>query len=459
MEGFAADPFGDGHGDVAAVENGEGQHVHNGEVDVQDDGEPEDHEEGVGVLEEVVIDAADADGAAHVGGADVGLGREEFLDHVDHAAGGGGELLADAGVVDLAFAGGMPDDAEHGFGDFLGAFVGEAGGDGDGLLGFGAADGEGDGFAVGGLDGFADLEAIVDGLAVEGEELVTGLEVGFGGGAVFLDLADHGGFFAGDADIFERGAFEDAAEEGRFFRSDAGGFGGHGALDEALAGAVDFEDDVGAFAGDDGPADGVDEAFEAFDGLVVDFDDFIADFEAAFGGGAVFGNVANGGGDERFGFGFAEPGDEEGEEGGEAEAEEGTGEGDDDFVEGGDGWQGFFGVDIAFDGLHGGHLGEGDEAAGGDAAEAVLDAVDGFFPEGFAEPDLEAVDVEAAPAGGEEVAPFVDEDHQIEHQKDLDDEDDGVEDFAEGAEREKPVHEGYVTEITPLNGITRGRRL
>ena len=351
-------------------------------------------------------------------------------------------MLADTGVVDLAFAGGMPDDAEHGFGDFLGAFFGEAGGDGDGLLGFGAADGEGDGFAIGGLDGFADLEAVVDGLAVEGEELVTGLEACVGGGAVFLDLADHGGFFASDADVFERGAFENAAEEGGFFGSDAGGVGGHGALDEALAGAVDFEVDVGAFAGDDGPADGVDEAFEAFDGLVVDFDDFIADLEAAFGGGAVFGDVADGGGDEGFGFGFAEPGDEEGEEGGEAEAEEGAGEGDDDFVEGGDGWQGFFGVDIAFDGLHGGHLGEGDEATGGDAAEAVLDTVDGFFPERLAEPDLEAVDVEAAPAGGEEVAPFVDEDHQIEHQEDLDDEDDGVEDFAEGAEREKPVHEG-----------------
>ena len=73
LEGFAADPFGDGHGDVAAVEDGEGQHVHDGEVDVEDDGEPEDHEEGVGVLEEVVVNAADADGAAHVGGADVGL--------------------------------------------------------------------------------------------------------------------------------------------------------------------------------------------------------------------------------------------------------------------------------------------------------------------------------------------------------------------------------------------------
>src|SRR5690606_23043665 len=75
----------------------------------------------------------------------------------------------------------------------------------------------------------------------------------------------------------------------------------------------------------------------------------------------------------------------------------------------------------AFDGSNGSHLRQGNEAAGGNPAESVLDAVDGFFPDGLSEPDLEAVDLEPAPAPGEEMTELVNEDDDVENHQDDED--------------------------------------
>ena len=71
LKWFFADCFADGHGDVTSIQHGEGQEVHDGEVDVEDDTEPKHLKQGVGALEEVKVDTTDADGSAHVGGTDV----------------------------------------------------------------------------------------------------------------------------------------------------------------------------------------------------------------------------------------------------------------------------------------------------------------------------------------------------------------------------------------------------
>jgi hypothetical protein len=54
-----------------------------------------------------------------------------------------------------------------------------------------------------------------------------------------------------------------------------------------------------------------------------------------------------------------------------------------------------------------------------DPAEAVLHAVDFFFPNRFPEPNLETVDLEPTPLACEKVAEFVDENDDVEdHQND-----------------------------------------
>ncbi|MEI9895085.1 MAG: hypothetical protein WDN28_14650 [Chthoniobacter sp.] len=63
-------------------------------------------------------------------------------------------------------------------------------------------------------------------------------------------------------------------------------------------------------------------------------------------------------------------------------------------------------------GIH--QLRQFDEAAEGDAAEAVGDAIDLLLPQRFAEPDAKALHDRAAPAGGEEMAPFMHDDEEVE---------------------------------------------
>ena len=83
-------------------------------------------------------------------------------------------------------------------------------------------------------------------------------------------------------------------------------------------------------------------------------------------------------------------------------------------VIGGSGCVVFF---AAFQRFHRRHLRQRDEAAGGNPAEAVLHAVDFLFPDRLAEPDLETVDLQAAPFRRPEVAEFVNEDDDVENRQ------------------------------------------
>jgi hypothetical protein len=66
-------------------------------------------------------------------------------------------------------------------------------------------------------------------------------------------------------------------------------------------------------------------------------------------------------------------------------------------------------------------LREGDESSGGNPADAVLHTIPRSFPDGLTEPDLEFINFESPPPGGEEVPPFMDEDHDVEdHQREED---------------------------------------
>ena len=74
-------------------------------------------------------------------------------------------------------------------------------------------------------------------------------------------------------------------------------------------------------------------------------------------------------------------------------------------------------VAFALDHFHRRHLRQRDVAAGGNRAERVFHAADFRFPDGFAEPDGEALDFQPAPARREEMAKFVDKDEQVEEQQ------------------------------------------
>ena len=117
---------------------------------------------------------------------------------------------------------------------------------------------------------------------------------------------------------------------------------------------------------------------------------------------------------------------------GEEKGKERAGKGDDDLVQRGDGRQGRFAfLGVAFDRLHGGELREFDKAAGGNAAEGIPDAAKLFAPDRLAKPDAEFIHDQPAPARGEKVAQFVDHNQEVKNEKDLQDDEDGVEQFGE----------------------------
>ncbi len=62
---------------------------------------------------------------------------------------------------------------------------------------------------------------------------------------------------------------------------------------------------------------------------------------------------------------------------------------------------------------------ERDEAAKGKRTERVLDAIDRFFPERFAEPDAEFFDVKPAPACRQKMPELMDDDEQIKEDENL----------------------------------------
>ena len=105
--------------------------------------------------------------------------------------------------------------------------------------------------------------------------------------------------------------------------------------------------------------------------------------------------------------------DGHGKKHGQQERGDGAGGGHDDLVQGGNGLQILGKLRSPFNSLHRSHLRQGNEAAGRNPAHPPLHAVDGLFPDGASKPDLEPVHVQAAPAGGEKVTQFMNENHEV----------------------------------------------
>ena len=99
--------------------------------------------------------------------------------------------------------------------------------------------------------------------------------------------------------------------------------------------------------------------------------------------------------------------------------------------------------DLALEAAHRCHLRQRHKAAKGNRAEAVFDAVDGLLPERLAEPDVEFVDLQPAPPRGEEVAPLMNDDHEIEDEDDQQEGSDEVEAFHEAQKRAESYHPGF----------------
>jgi hypothetical protein len=73
VQSLAANPLQGGHDDMSAVEHGEGQQVHDGEVHIQHDAEPHDELPAVAVFKKGVIDPEDANRSAEMARAHLGL--------------------------------------------------------------------------------------------------------------------------------------------------------------------------------------------------------------------------------------------------------------------------------------------------------------------------------------------------------------------------------------------------
>ncbi len=178
-----------------------------------------------------------------------------------------------------------------------------------------------------------------------------------------------------------------ALEPAGFFGFKSGpqgdGLGGAGTLD----GVADFL----AAAEDDVLGDGLERSCEAVDLDAVDGDDVVSQLETGFLRRAVGDQEADLGGGDKVG-GLADLPDQHGGKQGEQDGEKRTGEGDDDLVQRSDGRERLGILGSTFKRFHGSHLRQGHKSAGGNPAEAVLDAVDFLFPNRGAEPDLEPVD-------------------------------------------------------------------
>ena len=189
-----------GEENLAAVEDGDGEQIEDGEVDVDQNDEPEGAADIP--LRLLVEGAGDADGAAEFRRSDIGAGTEERAQRAERSDDVVGDLgprgrVENDDVIAVAKA-----DARNGF---PGAFVGiEPRLDAERELCGAALEQE---FAgPGGVlrQMFADGDALENGFAVDGDDAVARLDPGEGGrpigqerfgGEVFR------GFDAGDADL------------------------------------------------------------------------------------------------------------------------------------------------------------------------------------------------------------------------------------------------------------------
>src|SRR5579862_1191287 len=187
-DGLAPDAFDEREDDVAAVEHGDRQEVQHRQVHIREDAEPERHAPAVLALEYLVVDAHDADGAAEVLGAHVGLRGEERVEHVSHAVEAAQHLLDGVRMDEHDFAG-VEDDAQPRA--FHPVFARQH--DGFHLEGKrppAARDAEGDGFFRAGDQLVDERLRAVDLPAVDLDDLVFWPQARGFGGRVRVHLAD-----------------------------------------------------------------------------------------------------------------------------------------------------------------------------------------------------------------------------------------------------------------------------
>ena len=323
---------------------------------------------------------------------------------------------------------------------------------------------------------FSELDRVVERLAVDGKDAVAGLQAGLRGRRIRGRLADDdlgAGLQAGHADLvsglgvqLDAGRLDDELE----FLAVALDLEGGGrvalrvlavAEHHRLGDLVEVRDRV--------VVDGEDLVAGAQAGLVGRTRDRVAEAEfreVAGAGDELLGDVADDGGGGTFGDRHAGEPEDEREHEGEDDVEDRAHDRDDHLVGVGD-LRELLGLLAAgaLDAFHLGELGQGDVAAERDDRDAVVDAVlAGPAEEARAEADREALDLQAALTGGEEVAELVDEDRAAEEDGDEGDALEGAEQVAE----RKVVHgreeRGYLSRRgsgrarTQRRGFRRRRR-
>ena len=257
-------------------------------------------------------------------------------------------------------------------------------------------------------------------LAIHRNEDVTVLESCFNGGATLGDIAQHDVVdLRPDADLAQPAALEPLG----LFRLELG--------DEFerrwRSCALDGELDLVAFAQDDALGDAVERPREAIDRIAVDVGDLIAGHDASLRRRAIFQHPADDlGGDEI--LGLADLIDDPSCQQGEQHRKQRARDRDNDFIKWRDRWQRLASLAAPLDGLHRRHLGQCDKATRRNPTEPVLHPIDFLFPNRCAEPNLEALDAQAAPLGGEEVTQLVDKNNDVENHQNNGNQQDHLED-------------------------------
>ena len=408
-QGAAAQTADGGEKHVAAVEHRQGQEVEDGEVHVDQDGEPQDVAD-VGLRRDME-DAGDADGSAEFGDADIAVAVEQAPEGARGHAGGVGNLFPRCRVDKHEL--GVEAEAELGGARGVGAGRNREGHGGAGAFDHQRARRGGAGLEGGGVGGEAG-----DGEVVDAAHEVAGLDACLGAEGIGGDLGDLQLLVGRDA------------EHAHLFVAGEDGLGGE---DEGFGVAPDGQQGLGAAVGGAAVAGEEDLAHlvPGGDGMAVDRGDGVTRAQAGLGGGAGHDAAVGqgeGGGDVAdlgaLGVGVGGEADQP-EDGGEGEGEEDVhGRAGDEHQHAGGvvgrGQSGGVGGGLALDPAHVGELGQGDVGADRDPAHAVFHAVLAApFEDGRTEAEEgEALDLHAAFFRDPEVAELMHEDRATEEDGD-----------------------------------------
>ena len=112
---FPANAFDNCQQDMAAIEDGDGQHIEQGEVYVHEDAEPNSEAPALLTIEEAVIDVHDFDGPTEVLDFDIGVPGKQSSESVEHGIKAGIDLFDRSGMNQGHFAITIPDDSDAWF--------------------------------------------------------------------------------------------------------------------------------------------------------------------------------------------------------------------------------------------------------------------------------------------------------------------------------------------------------